>query len=411
MEYIICCLNIKESYARITNHFKGHYYIGFEEFIDDIDEVKNKSLYKKWKYAVVDRKLPWFDQAVKFFKKNNIDIIYFNDDYSEVITTINEKVPEPLEDNNSGGKENLEDLNTACKVRYIEKPTTKIVEKKIYTGLEKKLIIVSGLTRCAGSTTITLSLAKYLSNLGILSSVIEPPIGSPTIFNWVGIEDRLDRSGKDGDEDFYSYPHEISCGNRINSKAEYVFDSISWIVPDDRKEKIKKWEHNQMLQLVYASGTNPITLIDIGGSLFHEAVKPLLSIVDLVLVVIDPFPTSCKIESGKLSELLKLKGEGCPVNFIINKWNSGIDKKEFLDFIGVKPLAFIPAIDLAILYKANCQYRTPLSCREVSDVMESPLKEISSLFIPEEFSSDFSRSKKGKKRPLFAGVIKKFTRS
>jgi hypothetical protein len=410
LEYIICCLNIKESYARITNHFKGYPYIGFEEFIDDIDEVKNKSLYKKWKYAVVDRKLPWFDEAVKFFKKNNIDIIYFNDDYGEVIASINEKIPEPVEDNN-GGKEDVGDLNTACRVRYIEKPTTKVVEKKIYTGLEKKLIIVSGLTRCAGSTTITLSLAKYLSNLGILSSVIEPPIASPTIFNWVGIEERLERNGKDGDSDFYSYPHEISCGNRIRNKAEYVFDNISWIVPDDRKEQIKKWEHNQMLQLVYASGTTPITLIDIGGSLFHEAVKPLLSIVDLVLVVIDPFPTSCKIESGKLTELLKLKGEGCPVNFIINKWNSGIDKKEFLDFIGVKPLAFIPAIDLAILYKANCQYRIPLSCREVSDVMESPLKEISSLFIPEEFSSDFSRSKKTKKRPLFAGALKKFKKS
>jgi len=411
LEYIICCLNIKESYARITNHFKGHSYIGFEEFIDDIDEVKNKSLYKKWNCAVVDRKLPWYEQAVKFFKKNNIDIIYFNDDYGKVIASINEMVPEPAEDNNSGGKENLGDLNKACRIRYIEKPTTKIVEKKIYTGIEKKLIIVSGLTRCAGSTTITLNIAKYLSNLGILSSVIEPPIGSPTIFNWVGIEDRLDRSGKDGDGNFYSYPHEISCGNRIRSKAEYVFDGISWIVADDRKEQIKKWEHNQMLQLVYASGTTPITLIDIGGSLFHESVKPLLSIVDLVLVVIDPFPTSCKIESGRLSELLKLKNDGYPINFIVNKWNSGIDKKEFLDFIGVKPLAFIPAIDLALLYKANCQYRMPLSYREVSDVMESPLKEISSLFIPEEFSSDFSRSKKGKKRTLFAGVIKNFKRS
>jgi len=40
MEYIICCLNIKESYIRITNHFKGHPYISFEEYIDDIEEIK-----------------------------------------------------------------------------------------------------------------------------------------------------------------------------------------------------------------------------------------------------------------------------------------------------------------------------------------------------------------------------------
>ncbi|MCL4378509.1 MAG: hypothetical protein M1409_09070 [Actinobacteria bacterium] len=412
MENIICCLNIKESYVRITNHFKGHPYISFEEYIDDIEEVKNKSLYKKWQYAVVDRKLPWFDEAVKFFKKNNIDIIYFYDDYKEVIASIKNKVTKPSEDDldkNSGfSKEQGKD---DTKVRYIEKPITKIVEKKIYTGIEKKLIIISSLTRCSGSTTITLSLAKYLSNLDILSSVIEPPIGNPAIFNWIGIEEREMGRSEDSSDEFYSYPHEISCGNRIKNKAEYMFDNIVWIIPDDRKERIEKWGYNQMLQLVYASNIAPITLIDIGDNLSHEAVKPLLSAVDLVLVVIDPFPTSCKINNNKFLELLKLKSDGCPVNFIINKWNSGIDKKEFLYFIQVKPLAFIPAIDLAILYKANCQYKIPLCYREVSDVMDSSLKDICSLFVPKEFSSTFSKNKKGKYRPLLANIIKKFRRS
>jgi len=408
MEYIICCLNIKESYARITNHFKGHPYIGFEEFIGDIDEVKNKSLYKKWQLAVVDRKLPWFGEAVKFFNKNKIDIIYFDDDYSQVISSIGKMIPEPEEDNSGGKEDNVGDLNAGCKVRYIENPTTKVVEKKIYTSLEKKLVIVCGLSRCAGSTTITLNLAKYLSNMGIFSSVIEPPSSSPAIFNWMGIEDRLDRSGKDGSSDFYSYPHEISDGNRIKGKSGYVSSGILWIVSDDRKEEIKEWDYDKMLKLVYASGTTPITLIDIGDNIFHEPVKPLISIVDQVLVVIDPFPTSCKIGSARLSELLKLKSEGYPVNFIINKWNDGVDKKEFLSFLGVKPIAFIPAIDLAVLYKANCKYEIALSYREVSEIMEGPFKKISSLFIPQEFSSTISRSKKGKKG--FFGIIKKLVR-
>ncbi|MBE3093652.1 MAG: hypothetical protein IMZ52_01375 [Actinobacteria bacterium] len=411
MENIICCLNIKESYIRITNHFKGHPYISFEEYIDDIEEIKNKSLYKKWQYAVVDKKLSWFDEAVKFFKKNNIDIIYFYDDYKEVIASIKSKVSQPPEDDPAENGEFSKEQGSDSKVRYIEKPITKIVEKKIYTGIEKKLIIISSLTRCTGSTTITLSLAKYLSNLGILSSVIEPPIGNPAIFNWIGIEEREMGRSEDSSSHFYSYPHEISCGNRIKNKAEYVFDSIVWIIADDRKERIEKWGYNQMLQLVYVSNIAPITLIDIGDNLFHEAVKPLLSVVDLVLVVIDPFPTSCKINNNKFLELLKLKSDGCPVNFIINKWNSGIDKKEFLDFIGVKPLAFIPAIDLAILYKANCQYKIPLCYKEVSDVMDSPLNDICSLFVPKEFASTFSKNKKGKNRPLLANIIKKFKRS
>lgn len=412
MEYIICCLNIKESYARITNHFKGHPYISFEEFTSDIDEIKNKSLYKKWQYAVVDRKLSWFEEAVKFFDKNNIDVIYFNDDYQEVISSIKEKVPKPLaEDDKNGGLEHSKGSNVAGKVRYIEKPTTKIVERKIYTGLEKKLIIISSLSRCAGSTTITLSIAKYLSNLNVLSSVIEPPIGRPAIFNWMGIEERLGKGSSRGQDPFYSYPHEIADGNRIRNKSEYVFDSIVWIVPDDRKEQVENWEYNQMLQLVYVSSIAPITLIDIGDNLSHSAVKPLLSVVDLVLVVIDPFPTSCKIGSRKLASLLKLKRDGCPINFIINKWNSGIDKKEFLDFIGAEPLAFIPAIDLAILYKANYQYRIPFCCKEVSGVLGSSLKNICSLFIPKEFTSTFSKGKNNKKRHFFQNIKKAFERA
>ncbi len=410
MEYIICCLNIKESYVRITNHFKNHPYIGFEEYVYDIDELKNKFLYKKWDYAVVDKKLPWREQAEKFFKKNNIEIIYFNDDYSDVITSIKSKVPRPPEDlGENGGLSKGQGSGTG--VRYIEKPTTKIVERKIYTGIEKKLIIISSLTRCAGATTITLSLAKYLSNLGILSSVIEPPIDSPAIFNCIGIAERLAGSGEGYEGNFYSYPHEIASGKRIKNKAEYIFDNIVWIVPDDRKEAIEDWKYNQMLQLIYVSNIAPITLIDVGDNLNHEAVRPLLSSVDLVLVVIDPFPTNFYINGNKLLNLEKLKSDGCPINFIMNKWNSGIEEKEFLDFIQVKPLAFIPAIDLAILYKANYQYEIPLCSREVSDLVSEPLAKICSLFIPKEFKGDFSKNKKDKKRSLFLDIVGKFKRS
>ncbi len=235
MEYIICCLNIKESYERITNHFKSHPYIGFEEFTCDIDEVKNKSLYKKWKYAVVDKKLSWFGEAVKFFKKNKIEIIYFDDDYSDVISSIKNKVQKPAEDD-IGRSQKRPFKGTG--VRYIEKPITKVVEKKIYTSLEKKLILVSGLSKSAGATTITLNLAKYLSNLDILSSVIEPPI-DPTIFNWIGIEEIIDKSVKHSDDGFYSYPHEIAGGRRIKNKAEFILTILYGLFQMIEKRKLE----------------------------------------------------------------------------------------------------------------------------------------------------------------------------
>ncbi|PIU29250.1 MAG: hypothetical protein COT09_01810, partial [Candidatus Hydromicrobium americanum] len=243
---IICCLNVEESYIRITNHFKNQPYICFEEFITDIDELKNKSLYKKWDYSVVDKKLSWREEAEKIFNKNNIKIIYFDDDYQKVIESIKDKIPKELEDNIDKISGSSRGFQKPREIRYIEKA----VERKVYTGIENKLIIVSSLTRCAGATTITLCLAKYCSDLNILSSVVEPPISTPTIFNCIGIGERLENV-EDEQDNFYSYPHEISYGNRIKNKAEYVFDNIVWVVPDDRKKAIENWGYNQMLQLIH----------------------------------------------------------------------------------------------------------------------------------------------------------------
>ena len=94
----------------------------------------------------------------------------------------------------------------------------------------------------------------------------------------------------------------------------------------------------------------------------------------------------------------------------MNKWNSGIEEKEFLDFIQVKPLAFIPAIDLSLLYKANYQYKIPLCYKEVSDLISKPLAKICSLFIPKEFKFGVSKNKSIKKKGMFSNILVKFKR-
>ena len=385
MQNIVCCLKERESFLRITGHFKDCGYISFDQYISDLDEVKNLSLYRSWQYAVVDRRLSWRAEAVIFFKKKAITIIYFDDDYEDVIKSIKTTVKRPEVE--SGGNISLEEHKNnpgpVEKIRYIERQ--KVIEKKVYTGIEKKTVIISNLTKCAGSTTLTLNLAKYLSNLKILSAVIEPPIEYPTIFHWMGIEERLNKGSGDGINDFYSYPHKIWKNKSLKPGSEYIFDNIAWIVPDDRREKIESWDYNQMIKLIYASSLCPITFIDIGSNIGHASVKPILSNVDEILVVIDPFPTYCMGQNNKLEELLKLKEEGFSIHFIVNKWNSGVKDKDFLSYLGCEPAAFIPAINLEYLYKAN--YSSSISCsyREVFEKLEKPLEKILSLFIQKKF--------------------------
>lgn len=384
MQNIVCCLKEKESFLRITGHFKDCGYINFDQYISDLDEVKNMSLYRSWQYAVVDRRLSWQAEAVIFFKKMAVTVIYFDDDYEEIIKSIKATVKRPVAE--SGGNISLEKQKNnpgpVEKIRYIERQ--KIVEKKVYTGIEKKTVIISNLTKCAGSTTLTLNLAKYLSNLKILSAVIEPPIEPPTIFHWMGIEERLNKGSSDG-RDFYSYPHKIWENESLKPNSEYIFDNIAWIIADDRREKIISWDYNQMVKLIYASSLCPITLIDIGSNIGHSSVKPILSNVDEILVVVDPFPTYCMRQNHRLEEFLKLKQEGFSIHFIVNKYNSGVKDKDFLGYIGCEPAAFIPAIDLSYLYKANYGSTIVLSYKEVFEKIEAPLEKILSLFIQKKF--------------------------
>jgi len=382
LENIICCLNEEESFLRISGHFKDCGYINFEQYVNDLDEVKNMSLYRSWQYAVIDKNLLWQAEAVIFFKKKGITIIYFDDDYGEVIASIKSTINKPASAPGTDSIPEVKDKDTdpVEKIRYIEKQ--KIIEKKVYTGIEKKTVIVSNLTKCAGSTTLTLNLAKYLSNLNILTAVVEPPIEAPTIFHWVGIEERLNKSA--GNK-FYSYPHSIRENKTLKPNSEFVFDGIAWIVADDRKDMIIDWNYNQMIKLIYASSLCPITLIDIGSNTGHESVKPILSNVDGILVVVDPFPTYCMKQNHKLEEILKLKQEGFPIHFIVNKYNSGVKDKDFLSFIGCEPLATIPAIELSYLYRANYSSNIVLDYMEVFEKMSAPLEKILSVFIQKKF--------------------------
>lgn len=405
LKNIICCLKQKESYIRITGHFKDHPYLSFEEYIPGLDEIKDRSLYSNWQYAVVDKNLSWFDDAILFFNKIKIPVIYFDDDYFEVISSIKDKVPEPA---GSADRDNTLDTSEIPsiqeKIRLVEKE--KIVEKKIYTGIEKKIILISNLTRCAGSTTVTINLARYISNKNIIPAVIEPPIESPILFHWMSIEEKLGSSNEQGDS-FYSYPHEIYEDKKIIPKSEFIYGDIAWIVSDDRKDKIDNWDYNQMIKLMYASNLSPITLVDIGSSIFHDSVKPMLSSVDEILVLIDPFPSSCIRENERLEKMIKLRHEGFPIHFVVNKWNSGVEDKEFINYLGCSPVAFIPAVDFKFLYRANYKSIIPYEIAEVSKLLEKPLGKICSLFMPEKFIRSDTSGKDNKGSVL--SRLKKFS--
>jgi len=417
---IVCCLRSEESYKRIKFQVNNEN-IEWEDFINDIDYLREKIAFIYYDLAIVDEKLWWKDDAVSLFKNFNIDIIFFEGDFEHVFKNVMERLSSDNE-NTEYIIEDEEGKNEDEKpIKYIEIEVEKIKEvkvkvpvyKEVYTNIPKKLIMVTNLSKRAGSTFITLNLAKAFSKYKVLPAVIEPPLDLPYIFDTIGLEQRLNKTSNEESLLFYSYPHEIYENNQIKKDRETIEDDIVWIVPDARKPIIdsNKWDYYMMMKLIYCSKKASITIVDIGSFINHESVKSILDYADMILVVIDPLPTEIMQNNSTLQMLLDLKYKGgLPIEFVINKWSNGIDKPELFDYLKLDPLTIIPAVDLSYIHKAIYSCLIPYSLEQVEKMLEKPIYKIIKRVIPREFFIDTQVNTKSKDKAIISklsGFFKK----
>ncbi len=388
---LICCIKSQESFSRIANTFKDDNNFELEDFIEDFEKVQENITVSQYDLAVIDEKLPWKDPALDLFNKKDIKIIIFKGDFRKTTGDIYKLFPvieEAKELLKKGDPQSKHGEAGNQQVKYIVKE--KLVEKEVkvdvpiykevYKGIENKLIIVTGLSKKAGSTFLSTNLAKALSGLKIRTSVIEPPIDTPYLFDYIGLDGKLDTSGPE--YNFYSYPHVINNGVKPLRGMEAIIDDIIWIIPDSRMETIENWDSLKMMKLLYTSKRAPISIVDVGNNIDHESVDSILTSADMILAVINPQPIELKQNKDKLEILLKLKKERYPIEFVINFYNSGINRKELSRYLKTTPTIFIPAINSEHIYKAGYKNKIPLDYLEVEEQLFKPLSDIIKNIIP-----------------------------
>lgn len=414
MRQLVCCMKSKDSFKRVVNQYTPSN-VEWEEYISDIEQIQEKIAFTEYDLAIIDEKIWWKDDAIELFKRKEVPIVIFQGDFEEVLYQIKELVPEEQEEalnieeltddvlNFSTEEEKPEEneLFVEVKKEYVEKVINVPVPvyKSVYTSIGNKLIVVANLSRRAGSTFTTLNLAKAISNLNILVSIIEPPIGLPYIFDTIGLENRLNNLSSDDNSslNFYSYPHEIKNNTKLKREKETIDDGIVWMVPDSRKPIIKEWTYYNMMKLIYASRRASISLLDCGEYLDHESIRPILSEADLILVVVDPLPTECMQNSEKLEQMITMRNkEGFPIEFAINHWNGGVDKKQFLDFLKVEPIMYIPQIESSYIYESIYDCKLPYDCEDVKMQLDKPFYYVIKKLVPGELLSKIDSNKEGK---------------
>ena len=259
------------------------------------------------------------------------------------------------------------------------------IYQKIYTNISPKIVAVINLSRRAGSTFVTVNLAKFLSELMILTRIIELPF-EPYIFDHIGLEQRLNKTHNEESLKFYSYPHFIYDDKKTEREKETIDEGIIWTVTDPRRPLIDKakWTYNHMVKLLNSSRKASITILDIGENRKHKSIEPLLDEVDLILTVIEPMPSEIMINNNLLDQLLKAKQKGSPVEFIINYWTDGINREEIKKVLPIEPLSIIPAIELTYIHKAVYDCVIPYSVKEIKEKLDSSLLKIAKKIVPDE---------------------------
>lgn len=282
-----------------------------------------------------------------------------------------------------------------------------VKNSKINTnGVQKefpaKLILVANLSKRAGSTFVTVNLAKYLSNLGLATNVLELPF-EPYIFDYIGLEQYLGDVESKNPPNHHSYPHLILEGSKIDKEKEVIFHSINWMVTDPRLPLIDKnmWEYQHMIKFLYSSRKANITIIDIGDYFEHKSVEAIIDEADLILIIVDPMPSEIMNNRTKLENILSAKSE-LPYEFVINRFTKGVNKKELLSALQVEPLAFIPAINLSYIHTSVYECNIPYSYQEVKNQLEKPLENITAKII-----SDPTLYKKDKDISLFSKLFRR----
>lgn len=404
----------KDSYKRISLQLNNNEFVEMENYLNDIDELREKIIFSPYDLAVVDEKLYWKNDAIHLFNKFEAKVILFQGDFELVIKNIEDfctprksVVDINEEKDNSLSEEVLEEnirYITKKEIVYVDNPIKVPEYVQVYAGIKNQLILVTNLSQRAGSTFFSLNTARYLSEFNILPCIIEIPIEKPYIFDTIGLENRLDKTDNKESLNFYSYPHMIFNEEKLKRNKETIEDGIVFIIPDARlpiikdtilniqgNEILKTWDYNKTLKLVYTSKKSNISLVDVGSNIENPSINPLINEADKIIVIIDPLPTECMQNQDKLDMFKELKRTGFPVEFVVNRWNEGVNTNEFDEFLKVKPLMYIPSVNSKFIYKAVYDCIIPFDIPEVKDSLEKPLSILIKSMLPKEILSNFKK--------------------
>lgn len=234
------------------------------------------------------------------------------------------------------------------------------VDKSNYVA--RKKIGIIGLGSGCGVTTIGTILAKLASKDEMRKvhylEITTPNKNKALIFDALGMDKRF------VNRRFIDYYEEVKEGNHIGHLANRE-EGLSWALVT--KENVSKGTHLSTREKIHLINNLEYDILfcdlELGVEPWNkmEEERSLLIEMNILIVVIDPLPSKLLGSYYLLQWIKALEEKGLPVIYVVNKYNKGIQKRDFFDFIKLRPDFFIPFLPPEEFY--TCEYTCQLPYR------------------------------------------------
>jgi hypothetical protein len=262
---------------------------------------------------------------------------------------------------------------------------TKEIMKPTTVSVTRKLILIGSCDRGTGCSFLVRNLCEMLGSSGILTALIELPLGQPYHFDRSllppGVLKTMTRyEEKAFHNDYVNVPYLISQGKVVSGEPLYR-NGVQYFVPHPDL-KISGWTSEHSRKLVGIAKNAVISIVDVGMYWRHPAVLELLNDADELLLV-----QSC--EPARLERTLNPKYlPGRIFNFLLNTGKQlqlvfnffhTVPSRDFLtehfQFDAVQRLNFLPSIERKIVnesaYEGGAEYLNSNELKEALGMMVS----------------------------------------
>ena len=231
---------------------------------------------------------------------------------------------------------------------------------------------VIGISSESGTSFIATSLAKELSkDKKKRIAYIEINNGENTklLYDSLGMDKRF--AGRKFFDFYNAIGEGLNIGEQINldEKINWVLRMPPYYMQKQNKTKLNTMQLCRLINHVCGD----IIICDIT---WDESTEEILKEMDYVVAVIDPMPSKLIFGYERLCMLKKNDLREGKTLWVVNKYNDGINKREFNDFVKLKKEITVPWIENELFYNSEYNCKIPYSTQRIYNKLKQPVNDM-----------------------------------